>query len=80
MLSFVSIDAPPAEDDTTDTVPFAIEAVNVLTDKYLKAGKKLHLYHLSHDCRRLLKNAEKVVEVNVNEDPVYEIADDKLDS
>jgi SulP family sulfate permease len=57
-----------------------IEAVNALTDKYLKAGKKLHLYHLSHDCRRLLKNAEKIVEVNVNEDPVYEVADDELDS
>lgn len=57
-----------------------IEAVNALTDKYLQAGKKLHLYHLSHDCRRLLKNAEKVVEVNVKEDPVYEVADDKLDS
>jgi SulP family sulfate permease len=57
-----------------------IEAVNALTDKYLKAGKKLHLYHLSHDCRRLLKNAEKVVEVNVKEDPVYEVADDQLDS
>jgi SulP family sulfate permease len=58
----------------------AIEAVNALTDKYLRAGKKLHLYHLSHDCRRLLKNAKKVVEVNVNEDPVYEVADDLLDS
>ena len=57
-----------------------IKAVNMLTSKYLAAGKKLHLYHLSHDCRRLLKNAEKVVEVNVKEDPVYEVADDKLDS
>lgn len=57
-----------------------IEAVNALTDKYLQAGKTLHLYHLSHDCRRLLKNAEKIVEVNVKEDPVYEVADDRLDS
>lgn len=57
-----------------------IEAVNALTDKYLQAGKKLELYHLSHDCRRLLTNAEKVVQVNVKEDPVYEIADDALDS
>ena len=57
-----------------------IEAVNALTDKYLQAGKELHLYHLSHDCRRLLKNAEKVVQVNVKEDPVYEVAADKLDS
>jgi SulP family sulfate permease len=58
----------------------AIEAVNALTDKYLQSGKTLHVYHLSHDCRRLLKNAEKIVEVNVKEDPVYEVADDQLDS
>ncbi len=57
-----------------------IEALNRLTDKYLKAGKELHLYHLSSDCRKLLKNADKVVEVNIKEDPHYEVADDKLDS
>lgn len=57
-----------------------IEALNSLTEKYLRANKKLHLYHLSHDCRRLLKNAEKIVKININEDPVYEIADNKLDS
>ncbi len=57
-----------------------IEALNSLTEKYLQAGTTLHLRHLSHDCRRLLKNAEKVVKVNVKEDPVYEVADDDLDS
>ena len=57
-----------------------VEAVNSLTEKYLRADKKLHLYHLSKDCRKLLKNADKIVEVNIKEDPVYEVADDKLDS
>ncbi len=57
-----------------------IEAVNALTERYLKAGKNLRLLHLSPDCRRLLKNADKIVKVNVDEDPIYEIADDKLDS
>lgn len=57
-----------------------IEAVNALTEKYAKAGKTLKLYHVSHDCRRLLANADKIVDVNIDEDPVYEIADDKLDS
>ncbi len=57
-----------------------IEAVNSLTEKYLRANKKLYLYHLSHDCRRLLKNADKIVKVNIKEDPVYEVADNKLDS
>ncbi len=57
-----------------------IEAVNTLTERYLRAGKKLRLYHLSHDCRRLLSNADRIVEVNIDEDPVYEVADDLLDS
>jgi SulP family sulfate permease len=57
-----------------------IEAVNVLTEKYQQAGTTLHLRHLSHDCRRLLKNAEKVVKINIKEDPTYEVADDLLDS
>ncbi len=57
-----------------------IEALNALTDRYLKRGKKLHLLHLSPDCRKLLKNAEAVIDVNIKEDPKYNIADDLLDS
>jgi len=56
----------------------AIEALNKLTERYLKAGKKIHLKHLSPDCKVLLKNAEKVIEVNVLEDPTYHIAVDKV--
>ncbi len=55
-----------------------IEALNVLTERYRKAGKKLHLKHLSEDCRRLLKNADEVIEVNILEDPTYRIATDRL--
>lgn len=55
-----------------------IEALNTLTERYKKAGKKLHLKHLSDDCRRLLKNADQVIEVNILEDPTYHIATDKL--
>lgn len=55
----------------------AIEALNQLTERYLKAGKKLHLRHLSEDCRTLLKNAESVIEVNIIEDPEYRVATDK---
>ncbi|MEN8787091.1 MAG: STAS domain-containing protein, partial [Flavobacteriales bacterium] len=51
----------------------AIEALNKLTERYLKAGKKLHLKHLSKDCMKLLKNAEKVIDVNVMEDPTYKV-------
>ena len=51
----------------------AIEALNKITEKYNKEGKKLHLRHLSADCRRLLKNAESVIEVNIIEDPTYTV-------
>jgi len=56
----------------------AIEALNVLTERYLKAGKKIHLRHLSPDCQQLLKDADKIVEVNVMEDPTYHVAADKV--
>ncbi|RYE18248.1 MAG: SulP family inorganic anion transporter, partial [Sphingobacteriales bacterium] len=41
-----------------------IDALNKLTERYAKAGKKLQLKHLSDDCRALLKNAESIIEVN----------------
>ena len=56
----------------------AIEAINSLTEKYLQKGKKLHLKHLSSDCRQLLKDADKIIDVNIYEDPKYHVADDKL--
>jgi len=56
----------------------AIEAINSLSAKYLKTGKKLHLKHLSHDCITKIKNAEKIVDINVIEDPKYFVADVKV--
>ena len=56
----------------------AIEALNSLTERYLKAGKKIHLRHLSTDCQDLLKNADKIIEVNIQEDPTYHIVTDKI--
>lgn len=55
----------------------AIEALNKLTERYYKAGKKLHLKHLSQDCLLLLKNADEVIDVNIYEDPTYHVATDK---
>lgn len=54
-----------------------IEALNKLTERYQKVNKKLHLRHLSEDCRLLLKNAEGVIVVNILEDPTYHVASDK---
>lgn len=54
----------------------AIEILNKLTERYKKAGKVLHLRHLSDDCRTLLENADAVIEVNIMEDPGYRVAVD----
>ncbi len=50
-----------------------IEALNRLTERYAKIGKKIHLKHLSSDCRQLLKNADDIIDVNVMEDPTYKV-------
>lgn len=51
----------------------AIEALNKLTERYHKQNKKIHLKHLSQDCRKLIKNAESIIDVNVIEDPTYNV-------
>jgi SulP family sulfate permease len=51
-----------------------IEALNKITARYFNAGKELHLRHLSADCLKLLKNAERIIDVNIIEDPVYKVA------
>lgn len=56
----------------------AIEALNKITGRYHKVGKKVHLRHLSEDCRRLLTNADAIIDVNVLEDPTYKLAIDKV--
>lgn len=53
----------------------AIEALNGITHRYHKEGKKVHLRHLSPDCIALLKNAEAIIDVNIMEDPLYMIVD-----
>jgi len=54
-----------------------IDALNKLTERYKAVDKKLHLRHLSEDCKRLLRNADGVIEVNVMEDPNYRVAVEK---
>jgi SulP family sulfate permease len=54
----------------------AIDALNKITERSAKINKKVHLRHLSMDCRQLLHNAEEVIEVNIMEDPTYKVAVD----
>ncbi len=56
----------------------AIEALNKITERYHKVGKKVHLKHLSADCRQLLKNADEIIDVNVMEDPTYKVVTNEL--
>ncbi|SCA57926.1 putative sulfate transporter YbaR [Candidatus Terasakiella magnetica] len=53
-----------------------LEAIDALAERYLKAGKQLHLRHLSPDCQVLLEKAGDMVEINVIEDPLYGLAVD----
>lgn len=55
-----------------------IEALDSLAEKYKALGKTLHLRHLSPECRRLLKKAGDLCEVNVMEDPSYRVVTDEL--
>ncbi|PKG39961.1 SulP family inorganic anion transporter [Psychromonas sp. Urea-02u-13] len=56
----------------------AIEAISTLTDRYTREGKKIHIRHLSRDCRKLLNKAGVLVEVNLIEDPSYKVTSDTL--
>ncbi|MDP1579862.1 MAG: hypothetical protein Q8M02_06260 [Candidatus Didemnitutus sp.] len=52
-----------------------LEAINALAIRYRKAGKTLHLRHLSPDCRLMLANAGNLVDVEVmDDDPHYTVA------
>lgn len=55
-----------------------IDAINKLTERYRKVGKTIQLTHLSKDCRKLLKDAEAIIVVNILEDPIYQVATEKI--
>lgn len=55
-----------------------LEAINWLAEKYKSSGKRLHLTHLSPECRKLLDQAGEFVEINLSEDPQYHVATDRL--
>ncbi|MET0065318.1 MAG: SulP family inorganic anion transporter [Candidatus Thiodiazotropha sp.] len=55
-----------------------LEAIDALADRYMRAQKTLHIRHLSQECQNLLVKAGDLVEVNMMEDPVYRVADDRV--
>ena len=55
-----------------------LEAINAVTEKYAALGKRVHLTHLSAECRALLDKAGDLVEPNISEDPHYHVMTDRL--
>ena len=55
-----------------------LEAIHSMAGKYEALGKRLHLTHLSPECRSLLAKAGDLVEINISEDPQYHVATDRL--
>jgi SulP family sulfate permease len=55
-----------------------LEAIDALAERYMRAQKTLHIRHLSQECQNLLIKAGDLVEVNMMEDPVYRVADDRV--
>jgi len=55
----------------------AVDALDKLSKRYQQENKTIRLRHLSEDCRAILKNAETVIEVNIQEDPTYKVMPEK---
>ena len=55
-----------------------IEAIVTLAQRYERAGKKLHLLHLSENCQRLLQNANAIVDSDPELDPSYRVTVSEL--
>ncbi|MBQ0152162.1 MAG: SulP family inorganic anion transporter [Chryseobacterium sp.] len=55
----------------------AIDALDKLTKRYHQLDKTVTLRFLSEDSRKLLKNAEAIIDVNIEEDPSYKVMPDK---
>ena len=54
----------------------ALEAIDALAERYIKRGTRLHLLHLSEDCRKLLYKAGHLMEKDQEEDPHYRVVVD----
>lgn len=53
----------------------ALEAIRALAERYRKIGKTLEVRHLSPDCRRMLADAQGLMEISVaGDDPEYLVA------
>jgi SulP family sulfate permease len=56
----------------------AIEAINKITARYLKAGKTVMLHHLSKDCIQLIERADNICDANILHEKDYFVAIDNF--
>lgn len=52
----------------------AIDAIESVAQRYHQVNKRIHLRHLSPECRLLLNKVSDLIEVNEAEDPDYRLA------
>ena len=58
----------------------AIEAIDTITKRCHKVGKKVHLRHFCEYCRTFLDNASAIIDVNYWENPNDKVVVDKLEA
>ncbi|OIO55076.1 MAG: sodium-independent anion transporter [Alphaproteobacteria bacterium CG_4_10_14_0_2_um_filter_63_37] len=77
----------PAEDPERVRIDFrhtrvydhsGIEAIDSVAERYRKLGKTIRLTRLSPECRALLEKSGDLVEVDMQTDPRYRVASDRL--
>ncbi len=55
-----------------------LEAIRAIAAKYQQVGKRLHLTHLSDECRRLLEKASDLVDVSFSDEPQFHVTTDRF--
>lgn len=56
-----------------------MEAIHSIAAKYQQLGKKVHLTHLSAECREMIENADDLVCVSFSEEPQFHVSTDRMD-
>ena len=51
-----------------------IEAIVELSQRYDRAGKRLHLLHLSRNCQQILEKANVLIDTDPETDPSYRVS------
>ena len=55
-----------------------MEAIHAIAAKYQQLDKKLHLTHLSPDCRMMLIKAKDLVDVSLSDQPQFHVSTDRM--